>query len=92
MTFLKLALSHGNLIVIHLDMVADDFASSLAVTANARDDILSTLTVLNFLELDWAVDCYVLPAVSHLLLNIPQTLFDFLMVLLHPGYGALGSL
>lgn len=78
--------------MIHLDVVADDFACFLAINANAGNDVLSTLTVLDFVELDWAINCYILPAVSHLLLNIPQTLFDFLLVLLHPGYGALGGL
>lgn len=78
--------------MVYLNMVANNFTSPLAVVANARNNILSTLPILNFLELDFTVDSYVLPAVSHLLLNVPQTLLNFLLMLLHPGYGALCDL
>ena len=73
-------------------MITDNLPRPLTIGANARNDVLGALTILDFREFDYAVDCYVLPAVSHLLLNIPQTGFGFFLILLHPGYGALGSL
>ena len=62
-------------------MITDNLPRPLTIGANARNDVLGALTILDFRELDYAVDCYVLPAVSHLLLNIPQTGFGFFLAI-----------